>query len=469
MNDLVFTSAVDQAAMIRAKEISAVELLDAHLAQIERLNPQLNAIVSLDADQARAAAEAADARTASGEPLGLLHGLPTAIKDLVAAVGFPHTEGSRLFSDRVPTVDDLLVERIRAAGAILLGKTNVPEFGAGSQTFNRVFGATRNPWDVSKTSGGSSGGAAAALAAGMVPIADGSDLGGSLRNPASFCGVVGFRPSPGRIPSWPKSAAWSVLSVEGHLGRSVQDVALQLAVTSGPDLRSPIALSEPGSLFFESLDRDLAGVRVAWTDDLGLPTDPAVVAALAPARSLFEGAGAVVDDAAPDLGDAPQIFQVMRAAQMEIGLGALHDGHPAELKDTVVWNIEEARRRSLTDFTDASRAHAALYERVRIFFDSYDVLALPAVQVPPFDVDVEWIREVNGVEMATYIDWMRSCSDISVTTCPAISVPAGFTSDGLPIGLQLVAAPRADLDLLKIARAFERISPATGIHPEIVD
>lgn len=467
MTDIIFATAVEQAAMIRDREISAVELLDAHLAQIERLNPQLNAIVSLDVERARAGAAQADRALAAGKAPGILHGLPIAHKDLVGVAGMPSTDGSPLFAGRIPLVDDLIVERYRAAGAIAFAKTNVPEFGAGSQTFNRLFGATRNPWDPTKTPGGSSGGAAAALAVGMVPIADGSDLGGSLRNPASFCNAVGFRPSPGRVPSWPKAAAWSVLSVEGALGRTVGDVALQLAAIAGPDPRSPIAITEPGDRFREPLDRDLQGLRVAWSDDLGLPTDPAVVSALAPVRGLLEDAGAIVEDAAPRLRDAERIFQVMRAAQMDIGLGEIYDRHADEMKDTVRWNIEEARRRPLTDYTEVARAHTKLYQRVVTFFERFDVLALPVAQVPPFDLETEWVREIAGVAMPTYIDWMRSCSDISVTTCPAISVPAGFTPDGLPVGLQLVGPPRADFELLGVAAAFEKISPAAGRRPPL--
>lgn len=470
--DLVFVPAVDQAAMIRAREISAVELLDIHLAWIERVNPTLNAIVSLVPERARARAAQADARTASGEPLGLLHGLPTAHKDLVEVAGIVSTHGSPIFADHVPTVDDLIAERVREAGAIVLGKTNVPEFGAGAHTFNPVFGPTRNPYDPSKTPGGSSGGAAAALAAGMIPIADGSDLGGSLRNPASFCNVVGFRPSPGRVPSWPKAAAWSHLSVEGPMARTVTDVALQLAATAGPDPRSPISLSEPSAVFFGVVDRDLDGLRVAWTDDLGgLPVDRAVTTALAPAREVLEELGAEVEAVTPDLRDAGEIFQVLRAAQMEVALGEVYGRHGDRMKETLRWNIELARQSSLVDYTDAVRAHHRLYHRVRRFFERYDVLALPVCQVPPFDIDIEWIREIEGVEMPTYIDWMRSCSDITLTGCPAISVPAGFTDEGLPVGLQLVGRHRHDVELLQVARAFERATrvgerrPSLGVQP----
>ena len=393
----------------------------------------------------------------AASPSGPLHGLPVAHKDLALTAGIRTTFGSPLYADWVPDESSLVVERIQAAGAITIGKTNTPEMGAGSQTFNPVFGATRNPYDLSKTCGGSSGGAAAALACGMVPIADGSDMGGSLRNPASFCNVVGFRPSPGRVPVWPTEAPFSQLSVEGPMARTVADVALLLSAIAGPDPRSPIALSEPGSVFGVPLDSDVRGLRIGWSDDAGgLPAEPAVRSALGPARRALEDLGCVVVDEFPDLADAAEIFQVLRAVEFEVGLGALYDEHRDSLKETIRWNVEVARRLTAVDVAQALRAHAALHERVRQFMESVDFLALPTVQVPPFDVGIEWIHEIRGAAMETYIDWMRSCSDITVTGCPAISVPAGFTPDGLPVGLQLVGRHRDDLGVLQLAHAFEQ-------------
>jgi amidase len=458
MTELVDRSAVELAWMIRRREVSARELLDACLARIERVNPILNAIVTLVPELARDRAAAADAATAAGAETGPLHGLPIAHKDLELTAGIRTTYGSPLLADFVPDEDSLIVRRLGRAGAIAIGKTNVPEFGAGSQTFNPVFGATRNPFDPTRTCGGSSGGAAVALATGMVPIADGSDMGGSLRNPASFCNIVGMRPSAGRVPDWPTQAPSSSLATVGVMARSVDDLTLQLQVVAGPDPRVPISLPEPGSVFARPLDGDVAGLRVAWSPDLGLPVEPAVRAALAGVPAALDAMGCHVDEAMPDLTDAREIFQVLRAWHFEISVGAYYDRAPDQLKETVRWNVEEARRRGLVDHARATMAQARLLERVRRFFGVYDVLALPTSQVVPFDVGLDWPREVAGERMATYIDWMRTCCDISVTGCPAISMPAAFTPDGLPVGVQFVGRPRGDLELLRFARAWERAS-----------
>jgi amidase len=468
MPDVCILPAGDQARLVRDRQLSAVELLEAHLRQIERINPEVNAIVTLLPELARQRAAAADRSLASGEDLGILHGLPIAHKDLALTAGIRTTQGSPIFADWVPEESSLFVERVRAAGAVTLGKTNTPEFGAGSQTFNAVFGATRNPYDLTKTCGGSSGGAAVALACGMVPLADGSDMGGSLRNPASFCNVVGFRPSPGRVPTWPSLDPWSPLSVEGPLGRTVADVALLLAAMAGPDTRCPLSLPEPGSLFAGSLERDVRGIRVAWSTDAGgLPVEPAVQTALAPARAVFQELGCEVTDDYPDLTGAREIFQVLRAVAFETALGPLYDDHRNELKETIRWNVELARRLSIADVANATRRSTELRERVRLFFDRYDFLALPTVQVPPFEVATEWPREVAGVRMETYIDWMRSCSDITVTGCPAISVPAGFTPEGLPVGIQLVGRLRDDRGVLELAHAFEQATRLGDRRPAI--
>lgn len=459
MNGLIDRPAVELACMIRRHEVSARELLAASLARIDDVNGELNAIVTVVPEMAQAWATEADRLTASGEPLGPLHGLPIAHKDLEMTAGIRTTMGTPLLADFVPDQDGLIVQRLRAAGAITIGKTNTPEFGAGSQTFNPVFGATRNPYDLAKTCGGSSGGAAVAIASGMIPIADGSDMGGSLRNPASFCNVVGLRPSAGRVPSWPNNTPWSVLSTSGAIARSVDDLALQMQVIAGPDPRVPISLSEPGSIFAELAEFDVAGLRVAWSPDLGLPLEQAVRSALADVPDRLESLGCAVSDAQPDLTDVREIFQVLRAWQFEISIGAIYDRSPDQIKDTVRWNIEQARRRRLVDHGRATAAHAALVARTSSFFDGYDVLALPTSQVVPFDVELDWPREVDDTAMETYIDWMRSCSDISVTGCPAISMPAAFTPQGLPVGVQFVGKPGGDVDLLRFARIWER---ATG-------
>ncbi len=323
-DDVCFQTATEMASSIRRKEISAREVLNAHLAQIERTNPRVNAVVTLVAEQAMAQADAADQSIARGEEVGPLHGLPVAHKDLVLTKGIRTTFGSPIYKDFVPDQDSLIIERMKQAGVITIGKTNVPEFGAGSQTFNPVFGKTLNPYDLSKTCGGSSGGAAVALACGMMPIADGSDLGGSLRNPANFCNVVGFRVSQGRVPVWPGQMAWSSLSVQGPMARTVEDVALMLSAIAGPDPRSPISLNEPGELFAAPLDRDFAGTRIAWSPDMGgLPVDPRVTAVIDSQRETFESLGCVTEDATPDFTDADEVFKVYRAAGFAASRAAL--------------------------------------------------------------------------------------------------------------------------------------------------
>ena len=460
MSALHTRSAVELAGLIRDHELSARELLDACLERIDAVNPALNAIVTLVPEMAYDWADATDVAAARGDDLGPLHGLPIAHKDLEVTAGIRTTYGSPITADYVPNHDGLVVQRLRAAGAVTIGKTNTPEFGAGSQTFNPVFGATRNPFDLDRTCGGSSGGAAVALASNMVAIADGSDMGGSLRNPASFCNVVGLRPSYGRVPNWPNSTPWSGLATSGALARTVGDLALQMHALAGPDPRVPISLPEPGSIFGEPLDVELGALRVAWTPDLGLPVDRTVRDALAFVPDQLETLGFEVSEAMPDLAGVGEIFQTLRAWHFEISWGALCDRSPGQVKDTVRWNIDEARRRAFVDHAAASVAHAALIDRVRSFFEQYDVLALPTTQLVPFEIDVEWPRHVDGVPMETYIDWMRSCSDITVTGCPAISMPAAFTPDGLPVGVQFVGRPQGDVELLQFARSWERaVSP----------
>jgi amidase len=470
MSDLCFEPATRLAGRIRKGELSARELLDACLAQIERVDPKVNAIVTRCAERAREQAAAADEAQARGAELGPLHGLPIAHKDLVETEGIRTTYGSPLFAEHVPDFDALIVERLRAAGAVQVGKTNTPEFGAGSQTFNRVFGATRNPYDTTKTCGGSSGGAAVALACGMVPIADGSDMGGSLRNPANFCNVVGFRTSPGRVPIWPARTAWSPFSVLGPMARTVADAALMLSAIAGPDARSPISIREPGERFAAPLERDFAGVRIAWSRDLGkLPVDARVTAVLARARPVFESLGCRVEAAEPDFRDADFVFKAWRAWSIELAFGPMFEQARDQLKDTIVWNVERGRELSGPDLGRAERARTELYHRVREFMQTHEFLVLPVSQVPPFDVETPYPTEVAGVEMTTYIDWMQSCYFITATGLPAISVPCGFTDDGLPVGVQIVGRHQDDFGVLQLAHAFERETQQWRRRPPVVE
>jgi amidase len=460
-HDICFLTATELARRIRVKDLSAREVMAAHLAQIERVNPKVNAIVTLLPEQAMEQAKKADEALARGEEVGPLHGLPIAHKDLVPTKGIRTTYGSRIYQDNVPEQDGLIVERLKQAGAITIGKTNTPEFGAGSQTFNEVFGATLNPYDTAKTCGGSSGGAAVALACGMLPIADGSDTGGSLRNPANFCNVVGFRTAPGRVPVWPSLLGWWPISVQGPMARTVQDTALMLSAIAGPDPRSPIAIAEPGHLFRRPLERDFSGVRIAWSPDFGgLPIDPRITAVLQAQRPTFEALGCVVDEALPDFTAADEIFKVWRAWRFEVAYGELLKTHRHLIKDTVIWNTEAGMQLTGPQLGRVERKRTELYHRLRQFMATYEYMILPVSQVPPFDVTQPYVTEINGVKMETYIDWMKSCYYITVTGHPAISVPAGFTPEGLPVGVQIVGRHQDDFGVLQLAYAFEQ---ATGV------
>jgi amidase len=456
------------ARLIRAKKLSAREALAAHLKQIERVNPKVNAIVTLVPEIAETAAAKADEMQAHKETLGPLHGLPVAHKDLLETRGIRTTFGSSLYKDYIPAEDDIVVDRMRRAGAIIIGKTNTPEFGAGSQTFNKVFGATRNPYDLTKTCGGSSGGSAVSLACGLAPVVSGTDTGGSLRNPAAFCNVVGFRPSAGRVPN-PKAAfAWSTLSTSGCLGRSVADLAYVLSTIAGPDPRAPLSINEPGDIFARPLDRSFKGVRVAWFKDLGgVPFDPRVRTVVDGHRKTFESLGCIVEQAEPDFAPAEIAFRVLRALNSANVYGArLHD-HPDAFKDTLKGEIEEGLRLTGMEVARADAAHGQLWRRFQAFLERYEYFILPTTQLPPFDVNTPWPTEINGVHLTNYIDWMKSCWYISASGNPAASVPAGFTPEGLPIGLQIVGRDKQDFSVLQLAHAFEKASNFGRRRPNV--
>ncbi|MFP3986283.1 amidase [Streptomyces sp. E11-3] len=457
--------ATELARRLRSRELSAREVVTAHLERVEQLNPRINAIVTLTADQALKEAAAADERLAHGEPVGPLHGLPVAHKDTHNTAGIRTTHGSPVFAEYVPEREDLSIERMREAGAITLGKTNVPEFGAGSHTFNPLFGPTRNPYDTTRSAGGSSGGAAAALAAGLHPLADGSDMGGSIRNPASFCNVVGLRPAPGRVPLWPDFTPYATQVVQGPMARTVADVALLLSVMAGPDPRSPIAIDQDATAFAEPLDsrdsrdsRASAPLRVAWSPDLGgaAPVEPAVATVVEAAAQVFTGLGCTVVRDCPDFTGADDVFRVLRGWQMATVLGPVLHDHRDEVKPSLLANIEFGQRLSGADLGRAELLHGELFHRMREFFTRYDVLLLPVSQLPPFPVEIEYPTEVAGVAMEDYLDWMRSAYYVSATGCPSLAVPAGFTPEGLPVGVQLVGAHRGELSLLRAGHRFEQ-------------
>jgi amidase len=454
-------SATDLTAAIRRREVSCVEVMEAHLARIAAVNPLINAIVSLDAELGLREAAAADAALARDEAPGALHGLPMAIKDLEDTAGMRTTYGSPIYREHVPTADTLIVARLRRAGAIVIGKTNTPEFGAGSQTFNPVFGATRNPYDPARTPGGSSGGAAAAVASGMLPLADGSDLGASIRNPASFCNLVGLRTAPGRVPAVPSSNVWNPMGVLGPLARSVEDAVLLLRSMAGPDPRAPLSLDDPPETFALGAGVDPRGVRIAWSRNLGdLPVEPAVTAVLEGHRAALEAMGCVVEDVKPDLTAADDAFEVLRAVAYAQAFGPMLKTEGDQLKDTIRWNTRVGLALTGADVARAVGLQTEMYERMRALLERYDALALPVSQVAPFPVGQEWVTEIAGTAMGSYLEWMRSCSRITVTAHPALALPAGFTADGLPVGVQLVGRHRGELALLRLAAAIEQ---ATGV------
>ncbi|WP_119462191.1 amidase family protein [Rhodospirillaceae bacterium SYSU D60014] len=465
-SELTALTAQQAVALLRRGELSPLELIDAAAARIEATDGTLNALPTLCLDRARDRVRRLTAVQSDPSPAGWLAGLPLAVKDLNDVAGVRTTYGSPIYADHVPDRSDIMVETLEANGGIVLAKSNTPEFGAGANTFNEVFGETRNPWNTDLTCGGSSGGAAAALASGQVWLATGSDLGGSLRTPASFCAVVGLRPSPGRVATGPQDRPFGTLSVEGPMGRTVGDVALMLDAMAGWHLEDPLSLPAPVESFQSAAASRRLPRRIGFSADLGIsPVDAEVRAICAAALRRFEAAGVVVDDACPDFGDAPEIFQVLRAMGFVAGLGPLYDAHRDRLKPDVIWNIEEGLALTSDRIGRAERARGALYHRMAAFFSTHDLLACPAACVPPFDVKTRWVRAVEGTVFDNYIDWLRLSSAITLTSCPAISVPCGFTADGRPVGLQLVGRPRGEAPLLAAAAAFEEIADPAGLVP----
>jgi amidase len=454
-SELCDMTAVELAGRLARKQVSAREVMTAHLARIERVNPKINAIVTLVAEHAMAGSAKADEAIARGGPVGVLHGLPVAHKDLVDTAGIRTTRGSPFYRDHVPTRDALIVTRIRAAGAITVGKTNTPEFGAGSQTFNTVFGATRNPYDVTKTCGGSSGGAAAAVAARLLPIADGSDTGGSLRNPPAFCNVVGLRPSPGRVAT--DSTSWSPLSVGGPIARTVADCALFLSVLAGPDPRGPLSIQEDPARFRAALGRNFKGVRVAWWRGLGgIPFEPEIRRVIDANRRAFEDLGCIVEEAEPDFAGVDDAFPLLRYSGNHPRYSALVRERPEWVKDTIKYEVEQAERTSGADIGRAQTRLSRMFDQSREFFERYEYFILPVTQVEPFDVNTPYPTEIAGTKMTSYIDWMRSCWYVTMMSNPAISVPGGFSATGLPVGLQIVGRHRDEWSVLQLAHAFEQ-------------
>jgi amidase len=468
--DICFLRAVDMLDMIQQKKLSAREVMQAHLKQISRVNPKVNAVVThVPEEQLMAQAAAADESLAKGKWLGPLHGLPVGVKDLHETAGIRTTYGSPLHRDFVPDFDCRVVQREKAAGAIVIGKTNVPEFGLGSQTFNPVFGPTRNPYDVTKTCGGSTGGGAVALACGMVPLADGSDMGGSLRNPPNFCNVVGIRCSPGRVPNVPTNLGWFTLSVPGPVARNVTDCAFFLSVLAGYDPHSPISIEQSGEQFAKPLDaRSFKGVRVAMFKDLGLPWEPEVKNAVQMQRKVFESLGCIVEEAEPDFRDANECFVAWRHWSTELAFGDLLASKGDQLNEYIHWHVEEGRKLTGPYLSRVEAKRTALFQRMVAFLNKYEFFLLPVNQVLPFDVTTHYPTEIAGTKMENYIAWMKSAYYISTVGNPAISVPCGFSSSGLPIGLQIVGRLHDEWGVLQMAYAFEQATNIAKRRPGVV-
>ena len=464
MNELSRLTARQTIALLISGEVTPLQLIDAAAERIAATDGAVNALPTLCLDRARTRAESLVPDT-EDRP-GRLHGLPIAVKDLTEVAGVRCTMGSPIFADHVPERSDILVERLEANGAIVVAKSNTPEFGAGANTFNEVFGTTRNPWDLTTTCGGSSGGSAAALAAGQVWLATGSDLGGSLRIPGSFCGVVGFRPSPGRIARAPSAMPFDDLSVQGPMGRTVGDAALMLDAMAGHHVRDPISLPAPDRPFLDAVDNPVAPSRVAFSPDLGIaPVDREVRAVCRAAADRFTEIGANLEADCIDFSDAEEIFQAYRARIFVTGRGQMLVDHRDQLKPEMIWNIEKGLALTLGELGRAERARAALYARVCSFFERYDLLVCPTVLVPPFDHTIRYLEQVGDVAYDNYVGWMVMTLVITLTTCPAISVPCGFTSTGLPIGLQIVGPPRGDKAVLSAAALFEQAAGFAGAVP----
>ena len=466
-SELTRLSAQAVVRLLRQGKVSPLELIDAALARIAATDAVLNALPTLCADRARdRARRLMESASAVAPGPGWLGGLPLAVKDLNDVAGVRTTYGSPIHADNVPARSDILVERLEANGGVVLAKSNTPEFGAGANTFNAVFGETLNPWNPRLTVGGSSGGSAAALAAGQVWLATGSDLGGSLRTPASFCSVVGLRPSPGRVPHGPEARPFDTLSVDGPMGRTVGDVALMLDAMVARHPEDPLSLDLPQQPFQIAAAERRRPLRVAFSPDLGIaPVDAEVRALCATAATRFGEAGVVVEEACPDFSGAVEAFGVLRALGFVAGHREHYEKYRDKLKPEVIWNIERGLALTASDIARAELARGALHHRVVEFFRSYDLLLCPAACVPPFDVKVRWLKELNGVAFDNYVEWIRITYAVTLTSCPALSLPCGFTRDGRPVGLQMVARPRGEAELLGAAAALEEILDIAKLVP----
>ncbi len=452
-NELIKLSAREVHRLLRGKDISPLQLLDALEERIAEVDQAVNAVPTLCFDRAR---ERAQSRDFSTLPLA---GIPVAIKDLIAVAGVRTTWGSMAYRDHVPETSDLLVERIEAAGGIVYAKTNTPEFGAGANTFNDVFGFTRNPWNTALSAAGSSGGSAVALATGMAWLATGSDLGGSLRNPASFCAVAGLRPSQGRVASDPGNLAFNHMAVDGPMARNVADLALLLDVMAGYDARDPMSLDDPAISFEENALQRQVPPRIAFSADLGVtPVDPEVAQICERAAMRFSELGAIVEHDHPDFSGLQEVFQVHRAMSYAASLGPLLEANRSIFKPEIVWNVEKGLALTADEIMSAMVTRSQIYERAQRFFAQTDLILTPATVVPPYPVEQRFVERIGDYKFSNYIEWCSIAYAFTVIGAPALSIPCGFTQSGLPVGLQIVAAPRQEARLLSAALAFEELA-----------
>jgi amidase len=455
-DELIDLSATSLVERLCNGAVTPHDLLDALEARIAVINPIVNALPTLCFDRARVHADAM--MSLPMHQRGRLAGMPLPIKDLTNVAGVRTTHGSPIFGDFVASESDVLVERLELEGGVVYAKSNTPEFGAGANTFNDIFGPTLNPYDTSRSAAGSSGGAAVALATGMAWLAHGSDLGGSLRNPASFCGVVGMRPTPGRVAQSRTLCVDGTLNVQGPMARTVEDLALFLDAMSGDDSRDCLSKPRPPHSFLSASRSGWKPVRVAYSADLGItPVDPEVIEITRRAAMSLIGVGIIVEEAHPDLAEAHDSFQVLRAQNFALSLGGLLETHRDQLKPEVVWNIEKGFRLSVADIVRAEHQRAVMTSRAVKFFDSYDLLLCPATIVPPFPIGERYVKACNGTNFETYVDWLAIAYAITLVCSPALSLPCGFTREGLPVGLQLVAAPNGDGRVLALAKLLEDI------------
>jgi amidase len=475
ISKLFYKPAYEIAGIVKNKKISPVEVVNTFLERIEKINPLINAYCTVAGEQALQAARELETKINNGQPAGPLAGVPVSIKDVTLTKGIRTTFGSKLYSNFVPELDSLVVERLKAAGAIILGKTNTPEFAAGGSTYNDLFGPTSTPWNKAYNSGGSSGGSAAAVSAGLCATAEGNDLGGSLRIPASFCGIVGMRPSPGRIPFYPNDLYWDTMSLEGPMARNIKDLALMLDVMAGPDYRSPVALMPKEASYFESIVQTESGKnssKIAWSGNLGLtPIDNEVLEVAKTAVGVFEQMGCRVVEDCPDFSGLQETAAILRGVRY----AALYQDNldkPVFLEQVnpnIIKNARQGLELTAAQIAKAEQHRSRLWQQMIVFFDSYDLIAVPTVPIKPFPLDTSYPTEINGQEMQSYIDWIMLTYAFSVTGLPVISIPCGWTDDGFPVGLQLAGKPGGERELLLAAACFEKHKPWQARRPPLAD